>query len=116
MSMPQGYDTLVGERGFSLSGGQRQRVSIARSVLKDPDILIFDEATSELDTEAESKVKDMLAKVDCTCIVITHRLSFLDFVDKVVVLNEGRVVRSGSPGDLYPLIKEDGPFSFVKGG
>jgi subfamily B ATP-binding cassette protein MsbA len=97
MEMPQGYDTVVGEQGFALSGGQRQRLSIARAILKSPDIIIFDEATSELDSEAEDRIKDMLTKLSQTCIIITHRPSLLGFVDRVIALEEGRIVWSGHP-------------------
>jgi ABC-type bacteriocin/lantibiotic exporter with double-glycine peptidase domain len=97
VELPHGYDTMVGEQGFALSGGQRQRLSIARAILKSPDIIIFDEATSELDSEAEERIKDMLTKLSQTCIIITHRLSLLGFVDRVIALDGGKIVWSGRP-------------------
>jgi subfamily B ATP-binding cassette protein MsbA len=95
---PQGYDTLVGERGVKLSGGQRQRVAIARAILKDPAVLILDEATSNLDTESERLIEDALAKllVDRTTLIIAHRLSTVRRADRLVVLDHGRIVEEGT--------------------
>jgi ATP-binding cassette, subfamily B, bacterial MsbA len=103
--LPQGYDTMVGERGIKLSGGQRQRVAIARAILKDPAVLILDEATSSLDTESERLIEDALAKllVGRTTLIIAHRLSTVQRADRLVVLEHGRIVEEGSHGELLAL-------------
>jgi ABC-type multidrug transport system fused ATPase/permease subunit len=98
VSFPEGFDTLVGERGIKLSGGQRQRVAIARAILKNPAILILDEATSALDSESESLVQlamDELMK-GRTTIVIAHRLATIRKVDKILVIENGEIVEEGS--------------------
>ncbi|MFN7134085.1 MAG: ATP-binding cassette domain-containing protein, partial [Myxococcales bacterium] len=99
---PDGYRTLVGERGVQLSGGQKQRVAIARAVLKDPRILVLDEATSALDAESEHLVKEALDRllVGRTTLVIAHRLSTVADADRVVVLDGGRIVQSGAHAEL----------------
>jgi len=101
-AMPQGFDTLVGERGVKLSGGQRQRLAIARALLKDAPILILDEATSALDTESERQVQAALQVLmqGRTTIVIAHRLSTIEKADHIVVLSRGRVMEVGRHADL----------------
>jgi subfamily B ATP-binding cassette protein MsbA len=100
--LPQGYNTLVGERGTRLSGGQRQRIAIARAILKDSPILILDEATSELDAESEMFVQKALANlmVGRTTLVIAHRLATIRRADKIMVLEEGQIRESGTHTEL----------------
>ncbi|MCB1025264.1 MAG: ATP-binding cassette domain-containing protein, partial [Acidobacteria bacterium] len=100
--LPQGYDTEIGERGFSLSGGQRQRIAIARAVLKNSPVIILDEATSALDTESEKLVQKALANLmkDHTSIVIAHRLSTVVKADLIVVMEKGRIIESGTHAEL----------------
>jgi len=102
MGLPHGYDTQVGERGVKLSGGQRQRLAIARTLLKDPRLLILDEATSSLDTESEIQVQEALERLMAgrTTVVIAHRLSTVRNAHRIVVLNEGRIVEEGSHAQL----------------
>jgi ATP-binding cassette subfamily B protein/subfamily B ATP-binding cassette protein MsbA len=100
--LPQGYDTLVGERGFRLSGGQRQRLALARAILRQPEILILDEATSALDTQSERLVQEALAmfQQDKTVLVIAHRLSTIVNADKICVLEKGQLVEEGNHSQL----------------
>jgi subfamily B ATP-binding cassette protein MsbA len=102
MELPQGYDTLIGERGTRLSGGQRQRIAIARAILKDSPILILDEATSELDAESELYVQKALANlmVGRTTFVIAHRLATIRRADKILVLEDGEIRESGTHSEL----------------
>ena len=102
---PEGYETLVGERGIQLSGGQRQRIAIARAILKDPKILILDEATSALDSESESLVQEALEKLmkGRTSLVIAHRLATVRNSDKIFVLEKGQIVESGNHDELSTL-------------
>jgi ATP-binding cassette, subfamily B, bacterial len=104
-ALPDGYDTLVGERGQKLSGGQRQRLSIARAILKDPPVLVLDEATSSVDNETEAAIQRSLELVgrDRTVVVIAHRLSTVRHADRIHVLEHGRVVESGTHDDLVAV-------------
>lgn len=112
---PEGFDTLVGERGVKLSGGQRQRIAIARAVLKDPAILILDEATSSLDAESEHLVQQALNELmkDRTTIIVAHRLATIRSVDRIYVLENGQIVESGSHEEL--VAAENGAYkSFIE--
>ncbi len=105
ISLPDGYATMVGERGLKLSGGEKQRVAIARTILKSPRILVFDEATSALDTHTEKEIQASLREVSAgrTTVVIAHRLSTVIDADQILVLEAGRVVERGSHAELLSL-------------
>ena len=107
--LPEGYQTVVGERGTVLSGGQMQRISIARAILKDPDVIIFDEATSHLDRISERRIQRAIEKTfaDKTCIIVAHRLSTIVSVDKIFVIDDGRIVQVGSHDEL---IRQEGKY------
>lgn len=109
-SLPNGYDTLVGERGVKLSGGQRQRVAIARAILKDAPILLLDEATSALDSESELFIQDALRMLmeHKTALVIAHRLSTIQKMDRIIVLDKGTIIEEGSHKDL---LKKNGTYA-----
>ncbi|MEK7551814.1 MAG: ABC transporter ATP-binding protein [Patescibacteria group bacterium] len=102
MTLPEGFNTSVGERGVLLSGGQKQRISIARALVRNPSILILDEATSALDNESEIKIQDVIHKLKgkLTIVVIAHRLSTIETSDKIIALNNGKVEKTGTPAEL----------------
>lgn len=113
LELPEGYDTMVGERGLTLSGGEKQRVAIARALLKDPQVLLFDEITSALDSETESKIIDAVQNLSRgkTTIYIAHRLSTAASCDHILVLDQGRVVEQGTHEEL--LRRQNGHYSHL---
>ena len=100
--LPLGYETVIGERGFSLSGGQRQRIAIARAIVADPRVLVLDDATSAVDPSKEGEIRDAMKTVMSgrTTIVIAHRPGTIALADRVILLDEGRVVAIGSHDEL----------------
>ena len=102
MALPEGYDTIVGERGQKLSGGQRQRLAIARAILKDPPVLLLDEATSAVDNETEAAIQRSLQQITQhrTTIAIAHRLSTVRHAHRVYVMEQGRIVEAGTHDEL----------------
>jgi ABC-type multidrug transport system fused ATPase/permease subunit len=105
MELPQGYDTIVGERGMGLSGGQKQRIAIARAILNNPRILILDDATASVDMETEHEIQAALrnAMAGRTTFIIAHRLSSLKHADEILVLDAGRIVERGTHEQLLDM-------------
>ena len=105
-NMPEGYDTIVGERGVGLSGGQKQRISLARALVKDPAILILDDTTSAVDMETESYIQDQLKKIekDCTIFIIAYRISSIKDADMILVMDKGRIVERGTHDELVAAV------------
>ena len=129
MTLPEGYDTIVGERGARLSGGEKQRLSIARAVIVRPKILIFDDSTSSVDVETEYKIQQALEKImkGTTTLIITQRISTIRDADLILILDQGRVVGLGRHDELFntnvlyrqiyeTLFQKQKPKSSVQGG
>ncbi len=114
--LPQGYESLVGERGVKLSGGQRQRIAIARAILKNAPILILDEATSQLDSVTESNIQESLWELmqDKTTIVIAHRLSTLLHMDRILVFDQGKILEDGTHQELLDKTECIRPYGMRK--
>ena len=108
LDFPDKYKTIVGERGLKLSGGEKQRIAIARTLLRSPNLMILDEATSSLDTATEKNIQNALAEVckNRTCVVVAHRLSTIQEADNIIVLRDGEIVEQGSHDQLLALGKE----------
>ena len=102
IELEKGFETVVGERGITLSGGQKQRVSIARAIIKQPDILIFDDCLSAVDTETEDIILRNLKRImkGKTSVIISHRISSLEHSDLILVMNEGKIIEQGTHADL----------------
>ncbi len=98
----KGYDTVLGERGITLSGGQKQRVSIARAIIKDPKILLFDDSLSAVDTETEEEILENIKRIaaDKTTILVSHRISSAKNADKIIILEDGEIIQRGTHQDL----------------
>lgn len=105
IKQPDGYDSMLGERGVGLSGGEKQRLSIARAVLKNPSILIFDEATAAVDSETESQIQEAIDRLISgrTTLMIAHRLSTLRKANKILVVDQGKIIENGSHDELMAL-------------
>jgi subfamily B ATP-binding cassette protein MsbA len=112
--LPQGYATEIGDHGMRLSGGQRQRIALARTILRDPEILLLDEATNALDSESETAIQDALDVYarGRTVVVIAHRLATVADADQIIVLEGGRVVECGTPAEL---LRSEGQFAKLHG-
>nr|HMN61602.1 ATP-binding cassette domain-containing protein [Anaerolinea sp.] len=112
MDLPNGYETIVGERGYRLSGGEKQRIALARVILKDPRVLVLDEATSSLDSESESLIQEALKRVMAgrTSIVIAHRLSTILAADIILVMDRGKIVERGTHAEL---VRQDGLYAHL---
>jgi ABC-type multidrug transport system fused ATPase/permease subunit len=97
-SFPQGYETMIGDRGWNLSGGQRQRLALARAILRKPQVLVLDEATSALDSESERLVQECINRIrgTCTVVIVAHRMSTIQTADKIAVLENGRIIQEGN--------------------
>ena len=110
MELPDGYDTIVGDRGSNVSGGQRQRIALARAILRQPEILILDEATSSLDSESEGLIQEYIQGIQGsrTILVIAHRMSTIQNADKISVLEDGKIVEEGT---WDSLLAEGGIFA-----
>ncbi|MBO5879349.1 MAG: ATP-binding cassette domain-containing protein, partial [Clostridia bacterium] len=102
---PDGYDTMLGERGVGVSGGEKQRISIARAVLKSPSLLIFDEATAAVDSETEHLIQEAIDRLIAgkTTLMIAHRLSTLKRANRIIVVDNGKIIENGSPDELMAL-------------
>jgi ATP-binding cassette subfamily B protein len=111
-TLPEGYDTMVGERGVKLSGGQRQRIAIARAILKNAPILILDEATSAIDSQAEQEIQKSINSIldvhNATVVAIAHRLSTIKHMDRIIVIEDGKIIEDGSFKEL--IAKDSGKF------